>query len=144
MNTVLIADSDEKVMHCLKVIQSLRPHITEKNLLEYYHKMKAQDYHMIYAEDDDVAVVFSGYRFITHFFSGDIIYIDDLGTLPEYRGKGYGSLLLDYIFNIAKEKDLDGVQLDSGHHRYDAHRLYLNKGFNIVSHHFNLKFRDPK
>lgn len=144
MNNVLIADTDEKVLHCIDVIQSLRPHITNENLLSYFHKMKGQNYHIIYTEVNGKPVAFSGYRFITHFFSGDIIYIDDLGTLPEFRGKGFGSLLLDYIFDIAKQKNLDGVQLDSGHHRYDAHRLYLTKGFKIVSHHFNLKYRDPK
>lgn len=144
MKNIFNADTDEKILHCLEVIQSLRPHIHENNLLAYVHKMQKQDYHMIYTEEDGKAVAFSGFRYITHFFSGDIIYIDDLGTLPECRGKGYGSLLLDHIFNLAKEKKLDGVQLDSGHHRYDAHRLYLNKGFKIVSHHFNLKYHDPK
>lgn len=139
MHEIKIAATIDDALHCLEAIRSLRPHVTKENLPSYFEKMQQQNYHMIYAEEDGKAVAFSGYRFITHFFSDDIIYIDDLGTIEAYRGKGYGSALLDHIFKIAAEKKLAGVQLDSGHHRYDAHRLYLQKGFNIVSHHFALK-----
>jgi len=141
MNEIRIADSDELVLSCVEVINALRPHITSENVLDYFHRMQHQNYHMIFIEADGKPVAFSGYRFITHFFTDDIIYIDDLGTLAEYRGRGYGSKLLEYIFNIAREKNLPAVRLDSGHHRYDAHRLYLQKGFNIISHHFEKKLR---
>ncbi|MFN0275363.1 MAG: GNAT family N-acetyltransferase [Chitinophagales bacterium] len=135
------ADSDKKVLHCLEAIQSLRPHVTKDNVLSYVNRMQKQDYNLIYVEEDGKAVAFSGYRFLTHFFSDDVIYIDDLGTIEAYRGKGYGSILLNYIIQLAKEKNLAGVRLDSGHHRHDAHRLYLNKGFKIVSHNFNLSLK---
>ncbi|MBC8173097.1 MAG: GNAT family N-acetyltransferase [Chitinophagales bacterium] len=136
------ADTDEKILSCLGVIQSLRPHITEDNILDYVHTMQKENYHILYIEDNGKPVAFSGYRFITHFFTGAGIYIDDLGTLADYRGKGYGGRLLDHICNIAKEKNLHEIRLDSGHHRYDAHRLYLNKGYNIVSHHFKLAIKE--
>lgn len=139
MHEVKSATTVKEALHCLEAIQSLRPHVTKDNLPEYFRKMQQQDYHMIYVEENGKPVAFSGYRFITHFFSDDIIYIDDLGTIEEFRGRGYGSALLDHIFKIAAESKLAGVQLDSGHHRYDAHRLYLRKGFNIISHHFALK-----
>jgi len=137
------ADTPKKLMHCLPAIQSLRPHINEKNIMRYIEQMEKENYQVIYVEENGKAVAFSGFRYITHLFTEKIIYIDDLGTIEEYQGKGYGSLLLDHIIQLAKEKGLYGVRLDSGHHRYDAHRLYLNKGFHIVSHHFSLKFRDP-
>ena len=37
---------------------------------------------------------------------------------------------------LEKEKGFELITLDSGHHRHTAHRLYLNKGFEIKSHHF--------
>jgi GNAT superfamily N-acetyltransferase len=142
MEQIQNADTDDQVLHCCDVIQSLRPHIHRQNILAYHKRMVEQDYHLIYIEDSGAPVAFAGYRFITHFFSGDIIYIDDLGTLPEHRGKGYGSALLQHIIDLARSKGLKGVRLDSGHHRHDAHRLYLNTGFQIVSHHFNLPLNE--
>lgn len=141
MSAIKEVTTPEQLSRCTKVIQSLRTHLSESEIADFYATMQSQHYHMLFIEHNGEPAAFCGYRFITHFFSGNIIYIDDLGTLPEYRKFGYGSLLLDYVFDLAKEKGLDGVQLDSGHHRYDAHRLYLNKGFQIVSHHFSKKLK---
>lgn len=140
MIEIKIADSKEKILHCLPAIQSLRPHITAENIFEFMEPMMNENFHIIYVEENGMPVAFSGYRFITHFYSGHIIYIDDLGTIAEHRGKGYGSALLEYIFDLAKQHRLAAVHLDSGHQRFDAHRLYLNKGFQISSHHFVLKY----
>ncbi|HEX5169461.1 MAG TPA: GNAT family N-acetyltransferase, partial [Cyclobacteriaceae bacterium] len=63
---------------------------------------------------------------------------DDLSTLPDHRKKGYGKMLLEYIIQLARAENLDAIHLDSGHTRFDAHRLYLNLGFKIVAHHFAL------
>ncbi len=106
--------------------------------------MKNQQFELIYLEEGGKPVAYAGFRYITHFFSGDIIYVDDLGTLQEYRKNGYAGILLDYIIGLAKEKDLYGVQLDSAHYRYDAHKFYLNRGFKIISHHFNLLLKEVK
>ncbi|MEZ5013094.1 MAG: GNAT family N-acetyltransferase [Chitinophagales bacterium] len=134
----------ETLLRCLPVIQSLRPHLHADNIHHYLDAMQRQDYHMRYCMEDDKPAAFMGFRFITHFYSGNIIYVDDLVTFPVNRGKGFAGALLDHVIELAKEKGLDGVRLDSGHHRHDAHRLYLNKGFVIASHHFNYKIREPK
>ncbi len=74
-------------------------------------------------------------------FRGNYIYIDDLSTLPEYRGKGYAGHLVDWIIDYAQREGYEEVHLDSGvsDARTDAHRLYLNKRFKVTSLHFALK-----
>ena len=76
-----------------------------------------------------------------YLFRGKYIYIDDLSTLPEFRGKGYAGQLLDWIFEYAQKEKFEQVHLDSGvsDSRSDAHRLYLNKRFQIASLHFVAK-----
>jgi len=81
---------------------------------------------------------FCGFRYVTMLHRGRSIYIDDLATLPQERGKGYGAALLKFVINKAKAEMLQSIHLDSGHQRYDAHRLYLNHGFKMTSHHFAL------
>ncbi len=80
------------------------------------------------------------YRHMTLLVSGKTIYIDDLTTLPEARGKGFASALLNFVIDQARQAGFQTVSLDSGQNptRYDAHRLYINKLFNITSHHFSL------
>jgi predicted GNAT family acetyltransferase len=58
---------------------------------------------MIYIKEDEIPVAFAGFRNMHMLHSGKIIYIDDLSTLPQYRGKGYAGKLLDYLHNLAVE-----------------------------------------
>jgi GNAT superfamily N-acetyltransferase len=83
----------------------------------------------------------AGYRFMEALAWGKFIYIDDLVTHPDARGKGYAAQLLDYVKDLAIEHDLDAVHLDSGPTRLDAHRLYHSKRYFISAHHFQLNLK---
>lgn len=133
------AQTKEDFLKCLEVIQALRPHLTAESLLDLVSKMKEESYTLIYIEDGGKAVSACGFRYLTTLFEGRYIYIDDLSTLPEARVKGYAGALFDYVVEKAKAEGLPAVHLDSGHQRYDAHRLYLSKNMKIVYHHFRLE-----
>ena len=131
----------EDIDKCEGVILELRPHLKDKNIWHAYQLQQKENFELLFIEVDGIAVAFIGYRTQHLFFSGKTIYIDDLCSLPEHREKGYGGKLLDHVFKIAKEQNCDTVSLDSGHFRYGAHKLYLNKGFKIMAHHFNYSLR---
>lgn len=71
---------------------------------------------------------------------GKHIYVGDLSTLPHARGRGYASMLLDWVVAEARRLGCEAVHLDSGvgADRATAHRLYMRHGFRISSHHFVL------
>ena len=139
MPQIKYATTPEDFLKCWNAISALRPMLTQEKYLELIESMKTQGYQLLFIEEENGEVpAVLGFRYMTMLYCGNIIYIDDFSTLPEARGKGYGNKLLDFVINLAHEKSLDGVHLDSGHQRFDAHRLYLNKKFNITSHHFAL------
>jgi len=140
MNIIKEASTNEEILACWDVIQVLRPHLQKESLLKMVNEMREQEgFTIIYIEEDSKPVAFAGFRRMQTFYGGKTIYIDDLSTLPDYRKNGYGKKLLNYIIGLARKEKLDAVHLDSGHTRFDAHRLYLNMGFQISSHHFALK-----
>jgi GNAT superfamily N-acetyltransferase len=141
--TVQIATDNNSINKCFDVMLALRPHLKKETFAEHIKRMMDQGYNLIFIEENGKAVCASGFRYTELLAWGKAIYIDDLSTLPSARGKGYASTLLDHIFNLAKENKCDQVHLDSGcnESRYDAHRLYLKKGFNITSHHFAIKIK---
>jgi GNAT superfamily N-acetyltransferase len=130
------AITDDEILFCWQPVFALRPHLNKEDYLSQTREMMNEGYRMIYIEQDGKAIAFSGFRNMNMFYSGKIIYIDDLGTLTEHRGKGCGTMLLNYIHDLARTEGKTAVHLDSGHHRFTAHRLYLNQGYNIVAHHF--------
>jgi GNAT superfamily N-acetyltransferase len=134
---VQLATTPEQINACKEVIFALRPHLVASEFLELLQTMQTQGYHLAYIEEKGKAVAAVGYRYLQFLFNGKHIYIDDLSTLPEHRGKGYATTLLNFVKAEAKARGLNTVTLDSGHHRHAAHRLYLNQGFIIGSHHFS-------
>ncbi|TVR38762.1 MAG: GNAT family N-acetyltransferase [Nitriliruptor sp.] len=99
---------------------------------------RPQGYRLLAAfdPDDTAAAAVAGFRFIANLAWGDILYIDDLSTRADFRRRGYGAGLLDAVAAEAGRLGCDAVHLDSGHQRYDAHRVYLASGYRITSHHF--------
>jgi GNAT superfamily N-acetyltransferase len=135
------AKEKEDFLKCWEVVHELRPHLDQEQYLTLILYMIDEGYKMIYIEENGKGISFCGYRQTTMLHRGRSIYIDDLCTLPEARSKGCGKVLLDYVLEEAKTEALQSIHLDSGHQRYDAHRLYLNFGFKITSHHFAMGVR---
>jgi GNAT superfamily N-acetyltransferase len=142
MTLIKTAISEEEILKCWEPIKALRPHLEKEKMLSMVNEMHAKEgYTLSYIEDDAQVVAIIGFRRMQTLYGGKTIYIDDLSTLPVSRKKGYAAKLLDYIIDLAKKEKLDSVHLDSGHARFDAHRLYLNKGFIISAHHFYLSLQ---
>ena len=141
--TIRIAQTKADLRQCLPALLVLRPHLDETTMLVMLHEQRATEQYQVAfvdAGDGNPAPAVITYRRMTLLFSGKTIYIDDLTTLPDGRGKGYAGALLDFVIEQAREMGCQTVSLDSGHgaNRTDAHRLYLNKRFMISSHHFSM------
>jgi GNAT superfamily N-acetyltransferase len=135
---VQTAKTDADIQKCWKVMKELRPHLVEEQFLPLVKEMMSEGYQLSFIEGENgYAASAIGFRYLQFLFNGRHFYIDDLSTLPEARGKGYGGQLLDHVSELARQKGFEYVTLDSGHQRHMAHRLYLNKGFTISSHHFS-------
>jgi GNAT superfamily N-acetyltransferase len=99
---------------------------------------RPEGYRLVGVFDDDEVVAVAGFRTLNNLASGHVLYVDDLSTLPSARRRGYGRMLLYWLLAEARRLGCDELHLDSGvgSHRADAHRLYLNCGMQIASHHF--------
>lgn len=135
------ASTEADIHKCRRAVQALRPKLTDDLYEEAVLRTLADNRTMVYIEEQGeaaaVAVFESGYNL----FRGKYIYIDDLSTLPEHRGKGYAGQLVDWILDYARREGFDEVHLDSGVNaaRADAHRLYLTKRFKVASLHFSIE-----
>jgi GNAT superfamily N-acetyltransferase len=132
------AVTDMDILKCREVMFALRPHLKVETFISDVRTTLNDNRMMIFIEEEGMAVAATVFEWGFNLYRGKYIYIDDLSTLPQARKKGYASQLLDWVLKYAKDNGYNQVHLDSGANpgRYDAHRLYLNKGFNITSFHF--------
>ena len=66
--------------------------------------------------------------FVTHQLDGRILCITALAVKKEYRGKGYGLLILDRLIEIAHQERCQKIVLETTH----AQGLFLKRGFKTV------------
>jgi GNAT superfamily N-acetyltransferase len=124
-------------------MRQLRPHLTsEETFIEQVSRQLKLGYHLVYIQDQTIIKAAAGFRFLECLAWGKILYIDDLISEVAARRQGYGSTLLKWLIQEAKNHACDQVHLDSGPHRHEAHKLYLNHGFKIICHHFSLNLQE--
>jgi len=131
--------SKADVAFCKDAILQFRPNLDPEGVVEQVFKMISDEgLEIFYIPDEQNAraAAFISFRRINMLRTGPIFYIDDLFTLPEWRGKGYAGALLDEVAKIAPGLGIRSIHLDSGYALHPAHKLYLNKGYFLACNHF--------
>jgi GNAT superfamily N-acetyltransferase len=123
-------------------MKALRTHLADE--AEFVRRVdevqRPAGYRLIGAFDreEPAAAAVAGFREGNSLAWGHFMYVDDLATRPEFRRRGLGRGLLVWLAREAARLGCEQLHLDSGVglERADAHRLYLNSGLVISSHHF--------
>ena len=138
--TILLAEDDAAIASCYSVMAELRPHVAAD---EFVTRVKRQieqaNYKLAYVSDDGEVKAVGGFRISECLAWGRFMYVDDLVSKSDERSKGYGGALFDWLVDYARSQNCDQFHLDSGVHRFAAHRFYLTKRMEIQAHHFGLK-----
>ncbi|WP_263120582.1 GNAT family N-acetyltransferase [Cellulomonas sp. RIT-PI-Y] len=121
----------------LPVLQELRTELTAEQLAEVIAEGAPQGLRFTAAVDDGVVRAVAGWRVLANTHLRRKLYVDDLSTAAAERSRGYGSALLGELARRARELGCAAIDLDSGVHRFDAHRFYLRERMHISSHHFS-------
>jgi len=73
---------------------------------------------------------FCAYAIVNNLWqAGYISYMYAMVVDEKYRGKGFGTMLINEAIQDSKNKGLKRLELDSGFHREKAHEFYLKLGF---------------
>ena len=135
---VQVAKTREEIEFCKRALIEFRPNLDPDTLVEQVLRMGVEGFQLIYIADEknSEAAAIAGFRIFEMLRTDTIIYIDDLFTFQENRGKGYASALLDYVDHLALSLNIKTVHLDSGFDLHPAHRLYQKSGYFLACHHF--------
>ena len=123
-------------------MRALRPHLAgeEEFVRRVDELQRPQGYRLVAAVEDAGGVsAVAGFRVQETLAFGRIVYVDDFSTLPAARRRGHARTLLDWCAGEGRRLGCQALHLDSGvgADRQDAHRLYLDAGMRISSHHFS-------
>ncbi len=138
MSDITVVNAAEDISACYPVMAQLRPHVNEKDFLERVRKQISEGYRLACLYDNGAIKSVAGFRIIENLAMGRHLYVDDLVTDENSRSKGYGAAMFDWLVDYAKTHSCGQLHLDSGVHRFGAHRFYLGKRMDITGYHFAL------
>jgi GNAT superfamily N-acetyltransferase len=118
----------------------LRPHLASReSMVEQINQLqRPEGYRLLgsFEEGVEEPVAVAGFRFLHTLAWGHVLYVDDLVTSADFRGKGHARRLMEWLFAEADRLGCDQLHLDSGPQRIVAHRFYFNQELHINSYHF--------
>ena len=132
---------EDETHRAARALLELRPHrAPAATLIAQADAQRAAGYRIAGSFDpgeEDAAAV-AGFRIQENLAWGRHLYVDDLVTCTDRRGRGHGAALMRWLAVEACRAGCEQLHLDSGvgAEREDAHRLYFNAGLRISSYHF--------
>ncbi|MDY6902123.1 MAG: GNAT family N-acetyltransferase [Cyanobacteriota bacterium] len=135
---VNLAESDEQILECFSTMFQLRPHLKKDNFVEQVRRQEKDGYQLAFIKANNQVVAVAGFFISESLAHGKFLYAYDLVVDENFRSKGYGKDIFDWLVNYAKSQDCNVLRLDSGVQRFDAHRFYFRHRMRIASYHFSL------
>ncbi|MDZ8052930.1 MAG: GNAT family N-acetyltransferase [Aulosira sp. ZfuVER01] len=136
MTHITLAKSDAEIERCFPIMQMLRPHLIASEFVSRIKRQEQQGYQLAYLEDGGSIKAVAGFRIAESLSWGKFLYVDDLVTQESDRSQGYGTNLLNWLLNYARANACEQFHLDSGVHRFAAHRFYFKQRLEIRAYHF--------
>jgi GNAT superfamily N-acetyltransferase len=128
------------ILKALPLLMQLNQKESKETLKERLLEMSTQNYECVGVYDGDKLIGIAGLRFQTRHYSGRSIEPDHVIIHEDYRNKGLGKQLFDWIDNYAKSKNCTAVELNSYVANTASHKFYYNEDFVIMGFHFVKKF----
>ena len=130
-----------ETLRAARALLELRPHrAPAEALAALADGQRAAGYRLAgsFEPGEDEAAAVAGFRVQENLAWGRQLYVDDLVTRADRRGRGHGGALIRWLAEEAARAGCEQLHLDSGvgADREDAHRLYFNAGLRISSYHF--------
>lgn len=122
--------TDREIAAAFPLMRQLRDRIREETFLPEVRRQQVEGYRLIGLFDSDRLCALAGVRRSHTLSRGEHLFVDDLVTAEDRRGKGYGAELLRWLGGYAREQGIPRLYLDS---RFTAKGFYAKLGFEFLT-----------
>jgi GNAT superfamily N-acetyltransferase len=126
----------DEMLDQIETIRFLYPNITLEKYQLFLSEMVPHNYIQIGVFENEVCLGITGCWSATKLWTGKYLEIDNFVVNPEYRSKGIGKMLTDYIEQKALDLECSSIVLDAFSGNFGAHRFYYNQGYGPKGFHF--------
>ncbi len=120
----------------LEIIQQMYPKMTMEKYQTFLSEMVPHNYTQIAVFENEKCIGITGCWFSTKLWSGKYLEMDNFVVHSDYRSKGIGKMLTDYVEQKAIDLGCTNIVLDAYTSNFAAHRFYYNQGYEPKGFHF--------
>ena len=125
----------ENIYTIIPMLQILDSRLSDEVLKSRLDEMVERGYECVGVYDGDTLIGISGLWILTKYYIGRHIEPDNVVILPEYRGKGVGEQMMEWIFNYGKAKGCVASELNCYVKNSPGQKFWMNQGYRILGFH---------
>jgi GNAT superfamily N-acetyltransferase len=126
----------DKIYDIIPLLQLLNNKIDGETMKSRLSEMITQGYECVGVYDADRLIGISGLWILTKYYIGRHIEPDNVIIHPEYRGKGIGEKLMEWIYAYAKSRGCVASELNCYVTNNSGQKFWINEGYKILAFHF--------
>ena len=129
----------EEMDGMIPFVELLNPGMEASLIKSRLEEMKQLSfYKCLGAFDGEKLIAICGMWEMTKFYSGKQIEIDNFMIYPEYRSKGLGKKVMDWIYDYGRKQNCLSIELNTYVGAAKAHKFYFREGFHIKGFHMEV------
>ncbi len=139
MNDIKRIDTEDLDV-IIPLLTRLNPSIGRPILKRRLDAMRVQGYQCVGLYEDGRLIGISGLWILVKYYVGKHIELDNVYILPEYQGKGVGTLLVESIVGYAKAIGCKASELNCYLGNAPGQKFWERQGYQKVAYHYKKKF----
>ena len=129
----------DEMMEQFSLIQQLYPDYSTEKYHDLLNAMLPNNYKQLIVVENGITIALAGFWIGTKLWSGKYLELDNVVVHEDFRSKGIGSIMTNYLNQKAIDEDCKMIVLDAFSTNFGAHKFYMNHGFVPKGFHF-IKF----
>lgn len=127
---------EEEMETIIPLWQVLNSQISTKILVERLKEMLQKGYACAGVYDGEKLIGICGIWILTKYYIGRHLEPDNVIILPEYRGKGIGEKLMEWVHAYGKSQGCVAAELNCYVSNSAGQKFWANEGYEILGFHY--------
>jgi GNAT superfamily N-acetyltransferase len=129
----------ENIYTIIPLLQILNDNISKEVLQERLREMVERGYECVGVYEADQLIGICGLWILTKYYVGRHLEPDNVMILPEYRGKGIGEKIMQWVYEYGKSKGCIASELNCYVTNSAGQKFWANEEYRILGFHYQRK-----
>jgi GNAT superfamily N-acetyltransferase len=130
----------ERLHIIIPLLKILNEKVNEEVLNSRLELMKENNYQCVGMFDEEKLIGICGIWILIKHYVGKHVEPDNVIIAPEYRNKGIGEIMMQWVVDYAKSIGCEAAELNCYVSNSPALKFWLNQGFKVLGFHLQKKF----